>query len=103
MASLLACQSFKSTGEMLTNIITWDVAEETFSSALRSAFAAAQNTSLKLDMGGILRTVIETSTFQLHVFTFGHLTFFLMVTPKAKGQVVEASINDFIDKELYAA
>jgi tetratricopeptide (TPR) repeat protein len=90
-------------GRQLASRIEWEeLNEETLRNAISSIFRGADDSALRMDIGGFEQGIISSQHYLLNVFKFENLVCAVAVSAQIRPEVVQAAVDSFIDECLYA-
>lgn len=101
---LLAVVITTTDGKRLASLIlTEGLNEETVRNSVAAIYRGAQNSALRMDIGGIEQAVITAQNYLLNVFAFENLICAVLTSSRVKPETLQRAVNAFVDDHLYAS
>jgi tetratricopeptide (TPR) repeat protein len=85
-----------------SRIVKKGVNEDALCVGLGEIYSAAQDSSLRMDIGSFQQGILYGSAIQVHIFRFENLVFAVTASAQAKADAIQTAIDNFIDNQLYA-
>jgi predicted regulator of Ras-like GTPase activity (Roadblock/LC7/MglB family) len=77
--------------------------EEAVRNAVSAAFRAADDSSLRMDIGGFEQGIVSGQHFMMNIFKFENLVCAVLASAQIKPDIVQAAVDTFVDDVLYAS
>jgi tetratricopeptide (TPR) repeat protein len=75
--------------------------QESLCRGVAEIYLAAQESSLRMDIGAFRQAVVFGEKIQVHMFRFENLIFAVIASAQAKTEPIQTAIDEFIDNQLY--
>jgi tetratricopeptide (TPR) repeat protein len=102
LSGLSAIVCVKESGRKLASRILKEGAnEDALCVGLTEIYSAAQDSSLRMDIGRFQQGIVFGSKIQVHMFRFENLVFAVVASAEVKAEAIQTAIDEFIDNQLY--
>lgn len=89
--------------KLASRIETPQLDEEVVRNAIASIFKGADNSALRMDIGGFDQGIISGQHYIMNLFRFENLVCAVLASSQVKPETVQVAVNAFIDNSLYAS